>query len=621
MVIDQLKTQSKSKLGLRAGPIEAEFYPDELFLRNLRVGGREALRGVYLALRDKNWSTPAPKVLLVEETIEKGSFQLKLEAVWSSEGIEFTAICALRGESDGSIQFEFDGEARSSFLRNRIGFVALHGAQDAGNPVCVKHVDGTLEKGVFPENISPHQPFFNIRSIEHPISEAQSLEIEFSGEVFEMEDQRNWSDASYKTYCTPLEKPFPVQLEKGDRIEQSIAINLRSEGGEEILEKENRELSIDIYDTGDAFVPLPKLGLEKRWGDVEPHTEAELRALSSLKLNHVRVELRFGHEGWEDDLTAGISLAESIGAELELALFVCEEWEGKLGKVFGELSTCKASVCHWLILDETAATPSSNSVSAVSQAIRDSSLGGMAITGTNANFTELNRNAPEPGPYEGLCFSINPQVHAFDDLSLIETLEMQGVISGNAQRVGRGSKAILSPVTLTQRFNAVAASKGDAFSYSEEADPRQKTMFGAVWTAGSILHAALGEAHSATYYKTRGPTAVMESTESGETILFPMYSIFEYLSNLKDAQVKRLKSSDPLSVEAWAIKRGFDTSYLLINYSQRGQSIVIHQDEDLEILGSVLTIGEKVSVFLKDPNGSDSAVNRLSAESVLEIGN
>lgn len=26
---------------------------------------------------------------------------------------------------------------------------------------------------------------------------------EFEGDVFEMEDQRNWTDASYKTYCTP----------------------------------------------------------------------------------------------------------------------------------------------------------------------------------------------------------------------------------------------------------------------------------------------------------------------------------------------------------------------------------------------------------------------------------
>ena len=45
----------------------------------------------------------------------------------------------------------------------------------------------------------------------------------FEGEVFEMEDQRNWTDASYKTYSTPLERPFPVVVAAGAVIEQSVA--------------------------------------------------------------------------------------------------------------------------------------------------------------------------------------------------------------------------------------------------------------------------------------------------------------------------------------------------------------------------------------------------------------
>ena len=29
--------------------------------------------------------------------------------------------------------------------------------------------------------------------------------LHYEGDIFETEDQRNWSDASYKTFCTPLE--------------------------------------------------------------------------------------------------------------------------------------------------------------------------------------------------------------------------------------------------------------------------------------------------------------------------------------------------------------------------------------------------------------------------------
>src|SRR5699024_4733859 len=44
---------------------------------------------------------------------------------------------------------------------------------------------------------------------------------------FEMEDQRNWSDASYKTYSRPLELPFPYQLRAGERVHQRVRVHVR----------------------------------------------------------------------------------------------------------------------------------------------------------------------------------------------------------------------------------------------------------------------------------------------------------------------------------------------------------------------------------------------------------
>ena len=35
------------------------------------------------------------------------------------------------------------------------------------------------------------------------------------GDAFEMEDQRNWADASFKTYVRPLSKPRPYVIAKG----------------------------------------------------------------------------------------------------------------------------------------------------------------------------------------------------------------------------------------------------------------------------------------------------------------------------------------------------------------------------------------------------------------------
>jgi len=39
-----------------------------------------------------------------------------------------------------------------------------------------------------------------------------------------MEDQRNWTDASFKTYSTPLSEPFPRLVRTGDLVEQSLGV-------------------------------------------------------------------------------------------------------------------------------------------------------------------------------------------------------------------------------------------------------------------------------------------------------------------------------------------------------------------------------------------------------------
>jgi hypothetical protein len=53
--------------------------------------------------------------------------------------------------------------------------------------------------------------------------------------------------------------------------------------------------------------------------------------------------------------------------------------------------------------------------------------------GTNIYFTELNRFRPPVELLEFVTWSMNPQVHAFDDLSLVETLETQATTVESAQ--------------------------------------------------------------------------------------------------------------------------------------------------------------------------------------------
>jgi len=328
--------------------------------------------------------------------------------------------------------------------------------------------------------------------------------------------------------------------------------------------------------------------------------------LRELNLNHVRVEVRFAHEGWEKDLEAGIELTRQLKVPLELALFFCDGCKLNATTMIEVLKASGAEIAQWLILHESEKVPSTPWIELGVKLIETSGLGGVIAAGTNANFTELNRNRPDEGAYTALCYTVNPQVHAFDDLSLIETLAMQAETCRCTRNFGQGRHAILSPITLTQRFNAVATTGSAVFSYSEKADRRQKTAFGALWLAGSILNCSQGLAFSATYFKIRGPTGVMEVGAATGKDLYPMYAVLKFMGSLKGASVQRMESSAPIKSEAFAILLGETKTYLILNYSEQELSVEMELDPQFKSPKTIRSVGSDEAVDLPPtlPNGS-----------------
>jgi hypothetical protein len=83
-----------------------------------------------------------------------------------------------------------------------------------------------VSRGSFPRYVWAQQPFQDLKAISHEVAPGVRARIAFEGETFEMEDQRNWADASYKIYSTPLRLPFPVELKKGAKVAQSVTLTV-----------------------------------------------------------------------------------------------------------------------------------------------------------------------------------------------------------------------------------------------------------------------------------------------------------------------------------------------------------------------------------------------------------
>ncbi len=499
---------------LTAGPLTMDFDSDIAFLRYIHVDGTEALRGIFAAVRDADWNTVPFQIddLTVEQTGD--SFSLQFQANGLHDQPPFRWHGQITGSSSGIVEFSFRGTALRSFLRNRIGLCVLHPTTAcAGRPCQIQHVDGTTTDGAFPKFISPHQPFKNIRAITHPVRTDIDFRVTMLGETFEMEDQRNWTDASFKTYSTPLELPFPVEIPVGTVLEQSVKLELIGNTQTASVRpsktrQETRRMEVDWRQS----IALPKLGFSLPSLN-EPLPPAVIDGLRLMHADHLRVELRLDDPQWRSEFHAASELAHSLGTQLELALFISAPYKPACDKLADVLSQSPAAIARVILLETAEKVTPAELQRAAQLSLLQFNPGLTVVVGTDAYFAELNRGRPSINSDNLVGYSLNPQVHAFDKLSIAETLAAQADTVDSAVNVFQ-TGVVVSPITLRPRFNPNATSKLDRRSELTAAiDPRQDSGFAAAWTAGVLAHLGTHRhVRSLTFFETHGPRGICDTT-------------------------------------------------------------------------------------------------------------
>lgn len=197
-------------------------------LQGLHLDGLEVVRGAGLVVRDAWWGSHA----LIERERETQAAAEHWRRRVSGVVLDAQGRDALDWQvrlhiQASGLRLEIRLRARQAFVTCRSGLMVLHPLRGVVSlPVRVIHGDGSEQQGRFPDAISPGQPFFDIRALVYQPTPALRLHWAFSGDVFEMEDQRNWSDASFKTYNRPLAWPCPYRLEAGEDVVQSLRLDV-----------------------------------------------------------------------------------------------------------------------------------------------------------------------------------------------------------------------------------------------------------------------------------------------------------------------------------------------------------------------------------------------------------
>lgn len=519
-------------------------------LRDIRLGGTEIVRRIYMVFQDRNW-TARPWTILEEDVhAAADSFAITLRARGSFDAEPFTWTGRLTGSPDGTIRYEVDGGTEASFIRNRLGLCILHPPILAGRAATLETVDGAFIEAAFPLGISPDQPFADMRALTHEVMPGLRATVTMTGETFESEDHRNWSDASYKHYCTPISLPFPVTVDPGDRIAQAVVVTL--DGAVPAQDWSPPALRIDIDDDEH---PLPRIGIQL---DHDGHrlTTVEIERLAALRLGHVRVDIDTSSPSASTRLEGALQDADAVGTQLVPALHVTDVADLARLAPWAE----DGRIDHWLVFDPTAKV-TEPAVVAAAAAVLGPRVGG----GTNLYFTELNRGRPSASPY--VAFSITPQVHAADDQSVMQNATTQSAIARNARALYPDAWLEASPITLRPRFNPNATAPEldhSSTALPSRVDARQCTDFAATWTVLSLKAIAeTGALDAVTYYEATGWEGLMERAEGSEQPedftstpggTFPVYDVFAALAAARG--VRSCRSTDPARVDALALSNG-----------------------------------------------------------------
>ena len=559
--------KSPESIPLKAGGLTADLVAGGL--RTIRYQGREVLRAVAYVVRDKDWGTfhPAISDFACHQDGDQFTVTFRARCLNSELGQELAYETRITGNANGLITFEVTAEPRTPFLTARCGFAVLHPLEGiVGQPAIIEHADGSREQATFPDLIAPSQPFKEIRAIEHQVAPGVTARCLMTGDVFEMEDQRNWSDASYKTYVRPLALPWPYVLDAGVRNQQAVELLITDSSGGAPTTLDAKPDAVELQ-MGEPDGTFPQIGVAIHPGEIATvlaHPEVLKRLQPQLLLFHFDPTAGHGREH-----LAGFGeiaqIAEASQCALELVVSAQRNVKEELREIAAMASEAKLKLSAVLVspaVDRQSTLPGSPwpscpPLAEIYQAAREAFPGVAIGGGMLTYFTELNRKRPPVELIDFVSHCTCPIVHAADDLSVMQTLEAMPSITRSARAImGKDKPYWIGPSTIGMRQNPygsrVMNNPENRRITMTDHDPRQTSLFAAAWMIGYAAATAEGHLQVLTVGALTGPLGLASAHEVGEITYYPAFYAAQGLSAMGGHLRYRCRSSRPDAIAAVA---------------------------------------------------------------------
>lgn len=590
---------------IAAGPLTAILQAGAL--RSISLAGREIIRGIAFVVRDENWGTCKPRVFDLHISEHRGEIHAAYSAECRNGDGRLRYSAAIVAQPDGLLEFSVEAMARSPFLTCRAGFVVLHPLEGvAGRPVAVRHTDGSMQRGSLPGRIQPSQPFLDIRSLSHRLSRSCTVTCTIEGDACEMEDQRNWSDASYKTYARPLSRPFPYMLEAGTPLTQRVVVRADGSIPKNVPGTRQDGDCVSIGASADGRFPELSLAIHP------DHAEAAQRVTTLARQARIgRLVCTFDASSGHDAGTMAQfrRLGDATGASLVLeAVLPLRDAQGQFtddeGVLDADLARLKCAAddagaefavvtpspaCYLKSWQPDGQWPNAPPLATVYAAVRRAFPRARIAGGMHSYFTELNRCRPPVDAIDAVTHSTCPIVHAADDASVMESLEALPWIFESVRALFPGKPYWIGPTAIGMRFNPYGAS---TMSNPENVrkpmavlDPRQRGLFNAAWSLGYIARAAAGRVDGLCLSSLAGPNGISWQPmkwrqpwfddEASSGAVFPVYHVIAGLARHAGATLREVRVSAPSVLAAIALDLDGGLEVWLANLTPERRTVTL----------------------------------------------
>jgi D-apionolactonase len=521
-------------------------------LRWLRAHGREVLRALGPTVRDADWQTITPA---------------SLRASRGDDGAPLGWVARYEApDLDVEVSVEIKIDRSLVVMTSSVGFGRRTVAQRIGTSILfpLTTVGVRYEArggrgggaGAFPRHISDGLLEVELDELDWVVAPGLEATLSMRGQRWDIEDQRNWSDASFKGFSPPL-SPGPTTFDAGSTLQTRVELRVRG-SADAAPPDQSRPAVVTVG--GATGQDLPPVGCA-----LVGSVEGSLDDLRALAPSHLRCTVDLSRPDWRAAFDAGVETARACDAALVVELLVpsadpsTDPSTDAVSAVAERIATSADQVLGVFVFDRDdgrgAVLSSARQCGSVAQAIQRVAPQVPVGGGTRANLNELRQCVPLLDGAAWSTFAISPTVHVKDDATVIENLEaIPAVVSGARQLMGAARLDV--EVALGGRINPYTRAPS-VDPLPARLDSRAHDSLGAAWAVAAVALLTGAGVDRVTLFEAVGPSGWVPAPGSRTNLT-------RVLALLADGG-SVLATQRPAGIAALALRRADHDLVLLAN--------------------------------------------------------